>query len=203
MTSKIRSTIDAKEEAFVEHLLTGCHGAEAARRAGYGGLVAKAAWQIQRRPRVQQLIRDRLRELGVEANEVIRTLANQMRGDLTDLLQDDGTFNMDYARSTGLTPLIKKMRVKERVIRDTSGKDTNEIERTTELEIYSAQEAAKKLADILGLTKEAAKNPYDEAKKAIKALQAQYPDRTLEDLSVHVAGVFRVDRTRLINEMTH
>jgi len=96
-----------RERIFInEYIKNGGNGKQAAIAAGYGAARAdQSAYQVLHRIQVQQEIQDRISESDVCAKEIIGTLASFMRGNIAQLLDDDGNFDLDLVkqRRKGLT----------------------------------------------------------------------------------------------------
>jgi len=105
-------------------------------------------------PKISELIRRRLEEKALAADEVLARLAEIARGDIGDFLEfdDNGVINVSLAKAKrlGLTHLIKKVKSKRIPEKD---KETGEILYTQEvqLELYSSHDALRDLARTLGL----------------------------------------------------
>lgn len=128
----------------------------AAIAAGYAPSGAhQEAHRLLREPLVLERIERAKRASGVTPEEIIGTLALQMHSDIADLLTKNGEFDYKGACKRGVTGQIKKLKVKDR---KALGKI---VETTYELELYSAQDAAKSLANIFGLNKQPGVNPSD------------------------------------------
>lgn len=156
-----------KQKRFVEAYLETGNATEAARRAGYGteqssdSVMAVVGWHNIRNAKIQKQIEARIADSKVTADEVIGTLANHMRADITDLLEESGAVDINVIRERKLGHLIKKVRVKRYVER--KGEDSEAVE-VTEFELHSQQAAAVQLCKVLGLEKEPAANPRDLAR---------------------------------------
>src|SRR5262249_11229926 len=113
---KIDPSTGETELTYREHLLVdeyirnGGNGAQAAVAAGYTAVRPdQAAYQVLHRQRVQQHIRERIRESRVSADEIIGTVASHMRGDLTEFFDESGNFSIQVARSKGIGHLLKSI----------------------------------------------------------------------------------------------
>lgn len=128
---------------FVERYLATSNATESARYAGYAGddkVLAVAGSNLIRLPKVQNEIRRRLGISIAGPGEVLELLSKHARADLTDLLDENGNFNLRKARRKRIT---KKIRSKK-TVRYT--KDGERIEETnTEYEIHDPQAALEKL----------------------------------------------------------
>jgi len=97
-----------REQLLVdEYIRNGGNGAQAAAAAGYtAARLDQAAYQVLHRQRVQQHIRERIRESRVSADEIIGTVASHMRGDLTEFFDESGNFSIQVARAKGIGHLL-------------------------------------------------------------------------------------------------
>lgn len=121
--------------------------------------------------RIRERIRARVAEAGVETNEVIGTLASQMRCDGTEFLSDSGGFSVGDIRNRGLGHLIRKMKLR-RVMEP--GQDEEKIPvDIIELEFHSSQQAAIQLCKVLGIEKQPAENP-ETLRREIERLAQEY-----------------------------
>jgi len=164
--------LSLREEAFVEaHVVSAKgNGAAAVREAGYktknadvyaAKLLAKASIRgaIERR-------RDQLRrEASVTGHEVITTLTAQMRGDITELTDASGQFDVGVVRSKKLGGLIKVIEFAS--LEETQRVDGRRLSTTRQIvrriELVSQQQAAIQLCKVLGIEREATENPNDPA----------------------------------------
>lgn len=89
-----------------------------------------------------------------QRSEILTRLYEMMQADVGDLLKEDGSLDLELAREAGQTRLIRKIEIKD------SG-EGEKAERTIKLELYSAIEAARSLADILGLKQMPRQNDAD------------------------------------------
>lgn len=184
--------LSVRQEKFVEGILQGKSGAQAVRDAGYKTKNPRdTAAKIHTNSYIQERIKARVAESGVESNEVIGTLASQMRADLSDILPEDEI--LKRARENSVSHLIKKLKVKTY-----HTKSGNKVI-THELEMYSAQEAAKQLCNVMGLNKELAKNPQDAARAAFERLQQEYEDVPKEIIAQRIARIYNIEESDLIH----
>lgn len=114
--------------------------------------VAKIKAKPEVRKRIQERIADRY---SLTDNEVIGTLAAQMRADVTDLFDKDGGFSIPALRRKRLGFLVKKIKVR-RVV-EGRDEDATPVD-IIEIELHSQQQAAISLAKILGIEQEPAPN---------------------------------------------
>jgi phage terminase small subunit len=189
-TARRKPTI--KQEKFVEGVLRHGNGARAARDAGYSPKTAKEiASQNFTKLNIKDRIQARIADAQVHTNEVIGTLASQMRADIADIIPENPI--AQQAKAAGVSHLIKKLVVKRYWDK---GKDA-EVEETT-VEMYSSQSAAKHLTDVFGLNKEPAKNPYDAARDAVKDLVTRF-SLSEEQAAAIVAEQFNIEQSELIH----
>lgn len=139
------SNLTPKEALFVNAYLGDArfNATEAMRLAGYKGsdnVLGVTAYRLLRKPKIVNLVIERLNEAAMSANEVLARLSKQARGSLADVLTEDGEFDLAAARKSGFHDLLKKLKVKKTVRRERGG--TDEIEDVTyEYEIHDAQAA--------------------------------------------------------------
>jgi phage terminase small subunit len=136
-----------KEQAFInEYFLCGYNGAEAARRAGYSARSARVtAHRILTNANVRAEIDRRLAEHGMTANEAIARLASQARGDIADLLDREGNFDLKRAKKDGRTHLIKKLKRKRSIRLGKEEGQDDVLDEYVEIELYDAQSALETL----------------------------------------------------------
>ncbi len=153
-----------RQQRFTEEVLKDGNATRAARVAGYRHPNKRGPENVVKRG-IQQRIRERIEDAKIQTNEVIGTLASQMRADIAEILPDNEI--LQQAKERGLSHLIKKMKTTERFTKD------GERIVTHEFEMYSAQEAAKQLCAVFGLNKLPGVNPNDAAKEALRAILSE------------------------------
>lgn len=153
-----------KQQKFTEEVLKDGNATRAAREAGYKHPNVQGARMLVN-VSIQERIKQRLEDSKIQTNEVIGTLASQMRADMADILPNNEV--LQEAKRAGLSHLIKKMKTTERFSKD------GERIVTHEFEMYSAQEAAKQLCAVFGLNKLPGVNPNDAAKEALRAILSE------------------------------
>lgn len=153
-----------KQQVFTEEVLKDGNATRAARAAGYKHPNVQGARMLVN-VSIQERIQQRLEDSKIQTNEVIGTLASQMRADLAEILPDNEVLRQ--AKERGLSHLIKKMKTTERYTKD------GERIVTHEFEMYSAQEAAKQLCAVFGLNKLPGVNPNEAAKEALRAILSE------------------------------
>lgn len=95
---------------FVEEYLACWCAAEAARRAGYsarGHSAGTLGYRQLKRDDVQALIRQRIAEKAMTADEVLLRLAEQARGEQAEYLRGDGTVDLERLLADGKGHLVK------------------------------------------------------------------------------------------------
>lgn len=152
-----KSAITHREEMFIEAYLTnGGNATDAARQAGYSEKsVRELARRLLTKVDIKTRIKERVNEAKVTSDEVVGTLAAQMRGRITDVLPDDGGL-ISEIKKKNLGHLIKKIKIRREVEPGT----LKQFE-VAEVELYSSQSAAQTLAKVLGYEQEPKKNEHD------------------------------------------
>lgn len=132
-----------KQNAFIDNYIETGNATDAAVKAGYTedrNSAASVGSQLLRNLKIADEIKRRLKVNIASAGEVLETLTKHARGDLTDLIDSSGQFNLKKARRKRL---LKKLRTKK-TVRYT--RDGERIEEThTEYEIHDPQSALEKL----------------------------------------------------------
>src|SRR5689334_8369672 len=114
-TGRGKNSLSLKQKRFVEAYLATGNATEAARRAGYDTTdkaLAVIGHENLRKLNIQRAISARVADANVKADEVIGTLASQMRGDITELFNENNGFSIEEIRSKGLGHLIKKVKLR-------------------------------------------------------------------------------------------
>lgn len=153
-----------KQQRFTEEVLKDGNATRAARAAGYRK-PNKQGPRLLVNVGIQERIQQRIEDSKIQTNEVIGTLASQMRADIAEILPDNEVLRQ--AKERGLSHLIKKMKTTERFTKD------GERIVTHEFEMYSAQEAAKQLCAVFGLNKLPGINPNEAAREALRAILSE------------------------------
>ncbi len=147
-----------RQRLLVEGIITGKTQAQAAIDAGYSPKTAYSlANEALSNPKVQKYYQKRVDAALTDTNEIAAVLTTQMRGDFADFdgcILDNGDLDWPELRARGVSRLIRKLKITRRFVEGAP-------QVTTEIEIYSAQEAAKIHAQIHGMVKKAAANPDD------------------------------------------
>ena len=169
MSEKKKETkIKPKHKLFADFYIGEAlfNGTKAAQLAGYQGNNATLAVTASKTLKIREVkdyIETQLADLAMGANEVIARLGEIAKGDVTDLLDDKGNFDLKLARERNKTFLIKKMK-RKRTIRQKKTEiadsmqtylaedEINDLETETEIiyeetefEMYSAHEALRDL----------------------------------------------------------
>jgi len=160
-----RKNLTPKQERFAAEVIkNGGNATKAMIAAGYSEKGARVeGHRLLTNPNIQERIQRAREHAGVTPEIVSGILAQHLLGDLADVLDDAGRFNYEQAKARGVTSQIKKLKIKEREMFDSEG-DKAGVETTYELELYSAQEAAKIFVGTLGMQKQPGVNPQDAAR---------------------------------------
>ncbi len=184
-----------KQKMFVENYLSGGYnGKRAAEDAGYakGHAAETEASRLLRNAEIQERVRARVAEAGVQTNEVMGTLVSHMRADLADVYPEHPL--LKRAKAAGVSHWIRKLTVKEYF-----DKSKQAVVTETSVELHNAQTAAKQLCAVMGLEVAAAKNPYDAARAAYERLLLEYPLVEKRVVAERVGAVYGVE-ARLLYE---
>jgi hypothetical protein len=187
--------LTCKQKMFVENYLSGGYnGKRAAEDAGYakGHAAETEASRLLRNAEIQERVRARVAEAGVQTNEVIGTLVSHMRADLADVYPEHPL--LKRAKAAGVSHWIRKLTVKEYF-----DKSKQAVVTETSVELHNAQTAAKQLCTVMGLEVAAAKNPYDAARAAYERLLLEYPLVKKRVVAERVGAVYGVE-ARLLYE---
>ncbi len=162
MSEEEQKPLTGKQKAFADaYLAADAHfnGTEAARLAEYKGnraTLAAIASENLRKPNIKAYIDERLSAMTMPANAVLARLTEIAEGKIDDLLDENGKFDFQGAKTNSKTHLIKKMKRKTtskkvEVLTEESpdGEDaeleTSLICEEVEFEMYSAHEALRDL----------------------------------------------------------
>lgn len=164
--------LSLKQKRFVEAYLVTGNATEAARQAGYDTYdkaLAVIGYENLRKLNIQRAIAARVADANVQANEVIGTLASQMRGDITELFNEHNGFTIEEIRSKGLGHLIKKVKLR-REWEDVGEDEAKVPVDIIELEFHSSQAAAVQLCKVLGIEREPAPNDSDAKRELARVM---------------------------------
>ena len=134
--------LTAKQQVFVSEYLKCFNAAEAARRAGYSEKTARSVGlETLTKPYIKSQIDARLSEIHMSADEALKLLADMGRGDIGDLIDDNGLLDIQTAREKGMTKLLRK--IKQKTITRIGKTDNDDDVEITEIEfeMYSAKDA--------------------------------------------------------------
>lgn len=143
-TSKLFGGLSRREALFVEYYLADPTGnaTSAARKAGFTGTddsLWVTASRLLRRAKVRNEIRRRLGQHIASADEVLSRLTKHSRADIAEILNEDGSFDLNQAKRRQQSDLLKKVKF---------DKDSGRI---VEIELHDAAGATKTLAQFHGL----------------------------------------------------
>src|SRR5262249_36175013 len=103
-----------RERLAAHYIKNGGNGAKAAIAAGYSKKGARqTAHRVLTSVDVQERIKRAKEQAGITPEVVSGVLAQQLLSDIADLLNDDGEFDYDLARERGVTPQIKKLKIRK------------------------------------------------------------------------------------------
>ena len=132
------------QKAWLEYyFICNMNATEAARRAGYA-FPNKSGPENLQKSYIKELIQDRMKELAMNAEEVLYRLAAQARGSIGDFEDETGTVtraSLKKAKENGLDILIKKIIVERSTIKGSETDETPIISEKIVLELHDAQAA--------------------------------------------------------------
>src|SRR5262245_55229384 len=132
-----------RERLAAEYIKNGGNGAKAAIAAGYSPKGARqTAHRVLTSVDIQERIRQAKQRAGITPEVVTGVLAGQLLSDIADFLDDDGRVDYQVAKARRVTGQIQKLKVRDRAIFNSEGEVVG-VETIHELELYSAQSAAK------------------------------------------------------------
>lgn len=146
-----------KQRAFCEHYMQCWNATEAARRAGYRGddnTLGVVGYENLRKPKIEEYIEERMDQISMSTNEVLKRLTDWGRGSLEHFITND-----DYAEALSVNTeeaqnhlgLIKKVKQNERVVKSEGDEDETVVSRRFEIEIHDPKDAVDKIARIRGM----------------------------------------------------
>lgn len=159
VASRAGDSLTGKQRVFVDaYLSNGFNATEAARAAGYRGnnnVLSVTGHENLRNPKISVIVKERLNEAAMSANEVIARLSEIARGEVDNFLDEDGKVDLKKARRLQKTKLLKKFKTKRTSKRVDTIEGGDEENRETletslmyeevEFEMYSAHEALRDL----------------------------------------------------------
>lgn len=146
-----------KQKSFCEYYIQSWNATDAARKAGYKGnnnTLGVIGYENLRKPNIEAHIKERIDQLSMSTNEVLKRLTDWGRGSLEHFITKD-----DYSRALDVNSdqarlnigLIKKIKQNETVVKAKSKKDEQVVNRTFEIEIHDPKDAVDKIARIRGM----------------------------------------------------
>jgi phage terminase small subunit len=191
----IGDKLTLKQRRFINaYIANGGNATDAARQAGYKQTpeaLRVTACRMLTKANIQSRIAERLAEDDVTADEVKKTLASQMRADVTDLFNDNGGFDLQTIKDRKIGHLIKKVKVRREWER---GTDEEKIPvDVIELEVHSSQAAAQTLAKVLGIEQNPRENQIDfEAVKQGYERQISYLIANSKDATTRQQAIAKI-----------
>ena len=140
-----------KQQAFIDQYLQCFNASEAARRAGYSPKSARQTGSdLLAIPYISEQIQARMAEVHMSADEAIKLQSDIARGDIGDLLDNNGLLDIRLAKQSGLTRLLKK--IKQKTVTRIGKKDDDDDMEITEIEfeMYAADTAQERILKLLG-----------------------------------------------------
>lgn len=155
----LRAQQAVRQEKVIQGLLTGKTVKQASRDAGYADTVAEGKiYQIMDTPAMQQRVDRTIALAQLQTEEVIGRVVGMMRMDIADLFPEDPF--LKTAQERGISQNIKKVK-RIPIITGYAGEDAEQPVyemQISEVEIYSAHDAAKTLTEVFGLKQMPAPN---------------------------------------------
>lgn len=147
----------------VEGILEGKPMMTAAIEAGYSPVYAKshlyhsetAKWihdEVERRQR------EAMKKAAVHTDVIVGHLVEIATASISDVLDDNGDFDIQKARASGVDHLIKRLKKTKRT-------DKNGTTEVCEVELYSRLEAISQLRDNFGMKQEPRANTFEESRR--------------------------------------
>lgn len=155
------TALTVKQKKFTEVFLRTGNRSQAARAAGFAANRARqtAYDLLVDKPLVRDHVNKRRAVLmdrwEMRTEEVVGALAEIATSSIGDVLEENGSFDIEACRDRCTDHLIKKIKVTRRI--DRVGEETI----TTELEMYSRLEALAQLVGIFGLKQSDKSNDHD------------------------------------------
>lgn len=161
-----------KQHAFVDNYIQTGNATDATVKAGYTqdrDSAAQVGSRLLRNVKVQQEIKRRLGISIAGPSEVLELLSKHARADTTDILNNNGEFDLTKAKRRRI---LKKIRTKKITRYSKDGEKIEEIQ--TEAEIHDPQTALEKLGRFHQLFPTQLKLSVDDLDSAINAAIAQH-----------------------------
>jgi phage terminase small subunit len=139
-----------KQQAFVNAYLRTRNATKAAIEAGYSESTAYSiGWENLRKPEIADVIKRHFEADAMSAAEVLHHVADIARGDVDEVLDAHGNFDLDKARKAGKTNLVKKIRTRTIITSNEDGEGSDIVD--TEVELYDRMKALALIGKELGL----------------------------------------------------
>ena len=138
-------SLNNKQIMFAIEYTKDFNATQAAIRAGYSKKSAYSqGHELLKKPEIDAYVRARISEAAMEADEVLFHLAAIARGDMQLLLDRNGLPDIESAKASGATNLIKKWKFRTitQTDKDGNGSDIHEVE----VEPYDRLQALSLLA---------------------------------------------------------
>lgn len=133
-----------KQQIFIENYLIYWNATKSARLAGYAYPNVEGPKNLVN-PSIKAEIRERLAELKMSADEVLKRLADMARADIADFADIKKASDLTDENRQGKTHVIKKFKTK--ITTDQLGRQHEEVE----IELYDAQTALEKIGRVHAL----------------------------------------------------
>jgi hypothetical protein len=151
--------LSPKEAMFVNAYLGEAkfNAAQAMRMIGHEGsdpVLYVSGHRLLRNVKVAAVVRARIDEAAMSSNEVLSRLSDIASGNISDLIDEDGKFDLKQAKQRGKDRLLKKLKIKrtskqvDSITSDSEERETLEtalVYEEVEFEMYSAHEALRDL----------------------------------------------------------
>lgn len=190
------TALTIKQRKFAEIYLQTGNKTRAAREAGYAAnRAASTAHELLiTKPNVRDYVQRRraimMERYCLQTSEVIGALVEISTASIGDVLETDGSFDIDKCRDRCVDHLIKKVKVTERYTK------AGDRIVTTELEMYSRLEALNQLASILGLKQADKVNDADKAEEELRNKVLQF----IEECKLRQWTTSEEEAARLLSE---
>ncbi|MBS3915585.1 MAG: terminase small subunit [Bacteroidetes bacterium] len=200
---KQKTILKGKQKLFADFYVGDAlfNGTKAARLAQYEGdnnTLAVTASRLLRNAKVSQYIEDKLAVYAMGVNETIARLAEIARGDVDDVLDEEGKFSLKVARENNKTHLLKKIKTKRTIKQSKTEpneeinnllsddeiepltKQTEIIYEEVEFEMYSAHEAQRDIGKIHKLFTEKIESDVNLTSSVVRVPPKQSPEEWSE-----------------------
>ena len=150
--------MNKKQRKFKDEYLKDFNATRAAERAGYSGdenTLSSVAHKLLRNAEISAAIKKHMEESAMSTDEALARLAKMARGSMADFIRFDEaghpSIDLQMAETLGVLDLIKKLKLKERIVK--SNDDETIIDRTVEVELHDPVRALELIGRGLGLFK--------------------------------------------------